>query len=35
MYTKSDSVLGKNVAEFVKAMDKDMTERLAPAKANR
>lgn len=35
MYTKADSVLGKNVAEFVKAMDKDMTERLAPAKANR
>ena len=35
MYTKADSVLGKNMLEFVKAMDKDLTERLAPAKANR
>jgi pilus assembly protein CpaE len=35
MYTKADSVLGKNVLEFVKAMDKDMTDRLAPAKAGR
>jgi len=33
MYTKADSVLGKNVLEFVKAMDKDMTDRLTPAKA--
>jgi pilus assembly protein CpaE len=35
MYTKADSVLGKNVLEFVKAMDKDLTDRLAPAKGHR
>jgi pilus assembly protein CpaE len=35
MYTKADSVLGKNMLEFVKAMDKDLTERLATAKAQR
>jgi pilus assembly protein CpaE len=35
MYTKADSVLGKNVLEFVKAMDKDITDRAAPAKAHR
>jgi pilus assembly protein CpaE len=35
MYTKADSVLGKNMLEFVKAMDKDLTERLATAKAPR
>jgi pilus assembly protein CpaE len=27
MYTKADSVLGRNVLEFVKAMDKDLTDR--------
>jgi len=35
MYTKADSVLGKNVLEFVKAMDKDLTDRMASAKARR
>ena len=35
MYTKADSVLGKNMLEFVKAMDKDLTERLATTKAQR
>jgi hypothetical protein len=30
MYTKSDSVLGKDVLEFVKALDKDHME--PPAK---
>jgi pilus assembly protein CpaE len=29
MYTKSDSVLGKDVMDFVKAMDKEHTERTA------
>ena len=27
MYTKSDSVLGRNMLDFVKAMDKDLSER--------
>ena len=35
MYTKADSVLGKNVLEFVKTMDKDLTDRMASAKAHR
>jgi Flp pilus assembly CpaE family ATPase len=26
MYTKSDSVLGRNMLEFVKAIDKDMSD---------
>ena len=26
MYTKSDSVLGRDMLEFVKQMDKDLTE---------
>ena len=29
MYTKSDSVLGRNMLEFVKAMDKDLSDRPA------
>jgi pilus assembly protein CpaE len=32
MYTKSDSVLGKNLLDFVKSMDKDLTERMAAGK---
>jgi pilus assembly protein CpaE len=35
MYTKSDSVLGKNMLEFVKAVDKDLNERPAPEKPRR
>ena len=26
MYTKADSVLGRDMLEFVKAMDKDITD---------
>jgi pilus assembly protein CpaE len=29
MYTKSDSVLGRNMADFVKALDKDLADRPA------
>jgi pilus assembly protein CpaE len=35
MYTKSDSILGKSLLEFVKAMDKDLTERIASGKLGR
>jgi pilus assembly protein CpaE len=35
MYTKADSVLGKNMLEFVKAVDKDLNERPAPEKPRR
>ena len=31
MYTKADQPLGKNVSDFVKALDKEMTERMAKA----
>jgi pilus assembly protein CpaE len=31
MYTKSDSVLGRNILDFVKAMDRDLTVAPAPA----
>ena len=30
MYTKSDSLLGRNMLEFVKQMDKDLTEHPTP-----
>jgi pilus assembly protein CpaE len=29
MYTKSDSVLGRNMLDFVKALDKDLSDRPA------
>ncbi len=35
MYTKADSVLGKNVLDFVKAMEKDMTEHAGVSRAAR
>jgi pilus assembly protein CpaE len=35
MFTKSDSMLGKSVLEFVKAMDKDLGERIAEGRLGR
>ena len=35
MYTKSDSVLGRNVLDFVKAMDKELTDRPGSGRATR
>ncbi|MGA3056869.1 MAG: response regulator [Candidatus Limnocylindrales bacterium] len=35
MYTKADSLLGRDVLDFVKAMDKDFGERSAPGKEGR
>jgi pilus assembly protein CpaE len=35
MYTKSDSVLGRNLLDFVKAMDKDLAVRPGTGKATR
>jgi hypothetical protein len=33
MYTKVDSALGRDVLEFVKALDKDLDERSVAAQA--
>jgi pilus assembly protein CpaE len=35
MFTKSDTLLGRNVAEFVRAMDKDLSDRHVSVKKDR